>query len=89
MIWGIGLQFVFGLVILRWSVGQHIFSCLGNKISRFLQFADKGTVFVFGEKLILDYKVFAFKVRFDRHVLNFNNDKVSISGYSVKISLSH
>lgn len=62
MIWGIGLQFVFGLFILRWSVGKGIFSCLGQKVDRFLKFTDDGSQFVFGNQLINDFGVFAFKV---------------------------
>ena len=32
VIWGLALQFIFGLFILRWSVGQNIFDCLGKKV---------------------------------------------------------
>lgn len=32
VIWGILLQFVLGLVILRWQVGKDIFQCLGDKV---------------------------------------------------------
>jgi pyrimidine nucleoside transport protein len=47
VLWGVALQFVFGLVILRWSVGKEIFTCFGDKVSIFLQFTDNGTVFIF------------------------------------------
>lgn len=33
VMWGLALQFIFGLLILRWSVGQNIFDCLGEKVS--------------------------------------------------------
>ena len=29
--WGLALQFLFGLVILRWDVGKAVFECLGDK----------------------------------------------------------
>ena len=32
--WGIGLQFSFGLIVLRWESGRNAFQCLGNKVSR-------------------------------------------------------
>ena len=32
IIWGLALQFVFGLAILRWEVGKNIFQCLGDKV---------------------------------------------------------
>ena len=46
--WGLSLQFVFGLLILRWSYGQAIFHCLGSKVDTFLGFTDAGSSFVFG-----------------------------------------
>ena len=36
VMWGLALQFIFGLLILRWSVGQNIFDCLGKKVQFFL-----------------------------------------------------
>ena len=32
VMWGLALQFIFGLLILRWNVGQNIFDCLGKKV---------------------------------------------------------
>ena len=46
--WGVYLQFLFGLFILRWSFGKQIFECIGEKISTFLDFTDSGSEFVFG-----------------------------------------
>jgi len=34
VIWGVGLQFIFGIIILRWSVGREIFECLGGKVKK-------------------------------------------------------
>ena len=48
MIWGVYLQFLFGVFILRWSFGKQIFECIGDKISAFLDFTDSGSEFVFG-----------------------------------------
>lgn len=30
--WGLVLQFIFGLLILRWSVGAAVFQCIGDKV---------------------------------------------------------
>ena len=30
--WGLILQFIFGLIILRWDVGRAVIGCLGNKV---------------------------------------------------------
>lgn len=46
--WGIGLEFTFGLLVLRWEVGRNIFECLGDKVSTFLAYTDEGAGFVFG-----------------------------------------
>lgn len=48
VLWGITMQFVMGIVVLRWSVGREIFNCLGTKVTTFLGFATNGSAFVFG-----------------------------------------
>lgn len=60
VIWGLILQFIMGLVILRTKLGFHIFDFLGNLVSAFLTYTDAGSIFVFGA----NYKdhFFAFKV---------------------------
>jgi len=62
VLWGLGLQFILGLLILRWEPGYHFFRYLGEKVRVFLEFADEGSVFVFGEKGLEDHTM-AFKVR--------------------------
>jgi concentrative nucleoside transporter, CNT family len=46
--WGVGLQVVFALVVLKTSVGQRVFTTLGDLITRLLGFAGIGAAFVFG-----------------------------------------
>ena len=46
--WGLTLQFLFGLIILRWNVGVQIFQCIGEKAVTFLGYTDKGSAFVYG-----------------------------------------
>ena len=48
VIWGLSLQFLFGLLILRWDYGRMFFNCTGDKIDTFLEFTDAGSSFVFG-----------------------------------------
>jgi concentrative nucleoside transporter, CNT family len=45
---GLGLQIVLALFILKTSIGQSIFSWIGNAIKHLLDMADKGGEFVFG-----------------------------------------
>ncbi|WP_427160907.1 NupC/NupG family nucleoside CNT transporter [Aliinostoc sp. HNIBRCY26] len=58
--WGLGLEFVFALVILKTPWGLKIFQSLGDIISSFLAFSDVGAKFVFGENF-KDH-LFAFQV---------------------------
>jgi len=60
VIWGLYIQFVLGLIVIRWSVGRSIFQCLGDKVATFLSYADAGSSFVYGDMLISS-GVFAFK----------------------------
>jgi len=48
VVWGLSLQFIFGLLILRWSYGKLFFDCIGEKVDTFLAFTDAGSSFVFG-----------------------------------------
>jgi len=46
--WGLGLQIVFAIVVLKTNVGQIVFETLGKYITRLLGFAGVGSSFVFG-----------------------------------------
>lgn len=46
--WGLALQFVFALCILRWDVGREVIACLGDKTNTFLGYTDDGSSFTFG-----------------------------------------
>jgi CNT family concentrative nucleoside transporter len=46
--WGVGLQVVFAVIVLKTSVGQAVFARLGDGITRLLAFAGVGAAFVFG-----------------------------------------
>jgi concentrative nucleoside transporter, CNT family len=46
--WGLSLQIVFALIVLKTSAGQRVFSILGDGINRLLGFAGVGAAFVFG-----------------------------------------
>jgi CNT family concentrative nucleoside transporter len=46
--WGVGLQVVFALVVLRTAAGQQLFAVLGRGITKLLGFAFVGAAFVFG-----------------------------------------
>jgi CNT family concentrative nucleoside transporter len=46
--WGLGLQIVFAVLVLKTSAGQRVFSTLGEGINQLLGFAGVGAAFVFG-----------------------------------------
>lgn len=63
--WGIALQFLFALIVLRSSYGQRFMQAAGDVVNRLLSYADVGSRFVFGS--LADPAgpaafVFAFKV---------------------------
>lgn len=69
MSWGVALQFIFGLIVLRWETGRQIIDCLGKKITIFLSYTDAGSGVVYGylvtdknEAKIVLGTIFAFKV---------------------------
>ena len=46
--WGLGLQILFALLVLKTTPGQELFQTLGQGINRLLDFANVGASFVFG-----------------------------------------
>jgi len=60
VVWGLTLQFIFGLIILRWKVGRQVFQCLGDKMTTFLGFTENGSSFVYG--FLIEEGVFMFKI---------------------------
>jgi CNT family concentrative nucleoside transporter len=47
--WGLGLQFAFAVLVLRWEVGRRIFQVIGDYVTRLLSYSFAGSEFVFGE----------------------------------------
>ena len=73
MAWGLALQFILGLLVLRWETGRNILSCLADKVTTFLDYTKDGSVFVYSYlanntasplagNQIVDSGVFAFEV---------------------------
>ena len=46
--WGLSLQILFALLVLKTTVGQRVFQALGNLMNRLLDFAFVGSTMVFG-----------------------------------------
>ncbi|XP_033101662.1 solute carrier family 28 member 3-like isoform X2 [Anneissia japonica] len=60
VLWGLMLQFLLGLFVLRTDLGFTIFEWLGDMATIFLEFTDVGSEFVFGASY--EEHFFAFKV---------------------------
>lgn len=73
VVWGLTLQFLLGLFVLRTNVGQQAFSFLGKQVEHFLSHVIAGVEFVFGENYV-DFE-FAFKLM---PTVIFVNSAVSI-----------
>uniref|UniRef100_A0A3Q3E897 Sodium/nucleoside cotransporter n=1 Tax=Labrus bergylta TaxID=56723 RepID=A0A3Q3E897_9LABR len=70
---GVGLQFVFGLLILRTTSGLEALQWLGNLVEGFMSFTDVGSKFAFGASY-MDHS-FVFKVM---PILVFTSSVISI-----------
>ena len=46
--WGLSLQVIFALIVLKTAIGQRVFTTLGAGINKLLGFAGVGSAFVFG-----------------------------------------
>ncbi|NXQ43023.1 S28A2 protein, partial [Catharus fuscescens] len=57
--WGLGLEFLLGLFVLRTTPGTQAFQWLGDQVQYFLGYTTAGSSFVFGNTLIEE--VFAFQ----------------------------
>ncbi|XP_069322669.1 sodium/nucleoside cotransporter 1-like [Eulemur rufifrons] len=58
--WGLALQFVLGLFVIRTEPGFIAFQWLGDQIEVFLSYTRAGSTFVFGENLVNDVFVFQY-----------------------------
>uniref|UniRef100_A0A4W4HFR7 Sodium/nucleoside cotransporter n=1 Tax=Electrophorus electricus TaxID=8005 RepID=A0A4W4HFR7_ELEEL len=59
LFWGLGLQFVIGLFVIRTEPGLIAFNWLGAQVKTFLNYTNAGSSFVFGS--LVEAGIFAFK----------------------------
>lgn len=60
VLWGIALQLIFAILILKTAPGLAVFKFLGDMVTQFLNFSDAGAKFIFGDKFAEHF--IAFKV---------------------------
>jgi len=49
VLWGICLQFIFAVIVLRWFAGFVAFKWLGDRVTELITYSDFGAQFVFGD----------------------------------------
>ncbi|XP_046975004.1 solute carrier family 28 member 3-like [Vanessa cardui] len=57
---GLLIQFLFGVIFIRWDTGRYALQCFSNKVATFLSYGVEGAGFVFGDLLVKQEQVFAF-----------------------------
>jgi CNT family concentrative nucleoside transporter len=66
VLWGLGLQWIFALIVLKWEPGRYAIEKTGDAVTKALDCALSGATMVFGEKLVAPNGpagfVFAFRV---------------------------
>lgn len=60
VLWGIALQLIFAILILKTAPGLAVFKFLGDMVTQFLNFSDAGAKFIFGDNFADHF--LAFKV---------------------------
>jgi CNT family concentrative nucleoside transporter len=49
VLWGLGLQLLFAVLVLRWTFGQRVMAVAGAGVTKLLSYAGAGATFVFGQ----------------------------------------
>lgn len=57
---GLLLQFLFGVIFIRWDTGRVALQCFSDKVATFLMYGVEGAAFAFGDLLVRTEGVFAF-----------------------------
>ncbi|XP_039255223.2 solute carrier family 28 member 3-like [Styela clava] len=60
VLWGIIMQFILGLIVLRTKVGFNAVKFIGDQVATFMRYSDYGSKFVFGDAYFVH--MFAFKI---------------------------
>ena len=87
VLWGMSLQFVFALIILRTSHGFSAFKFIGDKVTRFLDYTDVGSAFVFGEDFAVHYIAFKVKRKQLKSIVKFTFEQEQCVNYSRPLRL--
>ena len=70
--WGLGIQFFLGIIVLKTSFGFDAFKWLGDRVSEFLKHTDAGSIFVFGDTYLDHFFAFSVSMHPFKLYYNFN-----------------
>ncbi|ENN75013.1 hypothetical protein HUJ04_001284 [Dendroctonus ponderosae] len=59
--WGLILQFTIGFLTIRWSVGRNALETFSDHVNTFLDYGVEAAAFTYGDYIVNDLKVFAFR----------------------------
>ncbi|QXM05124.1 NupC/NupG family nucleoside CNT transporter [Crassaminicella indica] len=60
---GVGMQLIFGVLILKWTPGRMLFNVLNDLVTKLLNFTKEGTAFLFGDLLNIESFGFIFALQ--------------------------
>lgn len=69
MLWGVNLQLLLALLVLRWSVGFTVIQWISDRFVTYIDYTIAGSEFVFGKEYFRHW--FAFKVSVSGVVCTF------------------
>ncbi|CAG9770741.1 unnamed protein product [Ceutorhynchus assimilis] len=69
--WGIILQFAFGFLTIRWEVGRNVLITFSNHVNTFLDYGVEAAAFTYGDFLVNQAQVFAFRALSVVFFINF------------------
>lgn len=86
VLWGLSLQFSLAVLVLRTTFGSQLFKVIGDKITAFLKFTDRGSSFVFDYLVTGELKIQLKQMNFTDNLTN-STDKAQSSYNSSKIEI--
>ena len=79
VIWGLGLQFILGILVLRWEPGYYIVKWAADEISRILAYSFEGASLVWGDPFMFFHPFFCLV----NHLSNFFIANNSLLFYTI------
>lgn len=93
IIWGFALQFLFAILVLRWTFGYEVIKFISVQVTTFVEYAYDGAATVFGNPTLMfhPFSMMVSNTEFELHVfaIIIPTWRVIIQVRLVRISLIH